>query len=202
MKPLLLAVLLSAVSFSAQAASDQFTFSNGGAFAFGSEGDSCTFTSVDVNVARSGSHNLQKSNNAIAEIDLQIFNFCTNTFIFEVGSTPSFQLVAVPGSLNVLPHSLQASGTMTASCFTGCSGGTDTLTFSLNLQVVGSQTIEQKTDTQTTVFGITTHEHSDDNIAFTTGTVSVTSAAFGTLPISNWSTQINDEKDHSVLISD
>jgi len=199
MKALLLAVLLSAVSFSAQAASEQFTFSDGGALAFGSGGDSCTFVSVDVNIARSGSHNLNKSN-PLAEIDFQIFNFCTNTFVSEFGFTSSFQLVA-PGA-SVIPHSVQASGTMTASCFTGCSGGTDTLTFSLNLQVVGSQTIEQKTDTQTTSFGITTHDHSDSNIAFSTGTVSVTSAAFGTLPISNWTTQIVDQRDHSVLISD
>ena len=200
MKALLLAVLLSAVSFSAQAASEQFTFNDGGAFAFGSGGDSCTFVSVDVNIARSGTHNLSQSN-ALAEIDFQIFNFCTNTFVDEVGSTTSFQLVA-PGNAKGLPKSVQASGTMTASCFSGCSGGTDALTFSLNLPVAGSMTLEQKSDTQTTSFGITIHDHSDNNIAFTTGTVSVTSAAFGALPISNWMTEVTDQKDHSVLISD
>jgi hypothetical protein len=199
-KTLLLVVLLSAVSLTAQAANDQFTLSNGGASAVGYSADACKSVYVNVNISRSGTHNLKPSNTPLAEIDLQIIDSCANTVVFEVGSVGTFQLVA-PGAPSVLPRSVQASGTMTATCYVGCSGPTDFLTFSLNLQAVGSMTNEQKSETQTTFFGITTHTHSDINAAIATGTVSVSSAAFGALPISNWQTQVSDQKTHSVSIS-
>jgi hypothetical protein len=197
MKTLLAAVVLAPTAFSANAGTEQFAFSSGGASANGFGEDSCQFVFVEINVARSGIHNLNNpSSSGFAQISLQLMNFCTNTFVFEGGSTSNFQFSA-PGAPDSIPKSVQASGTMTTSC---CFGP-DTLTFSLNLQAVSSTTIEQQTTSKQTSFGVTTEEHFDNNILFTTGTVSVTSANYGTLPISSWQTQVNDQHSHSLTIS-
>ena len=197
MKTMLAVVLLAAITLPVNAGTEQFAFSNGGAFANGLGQDSCQLVFVEINVARSGSHNLSNpSTTGFAQISLQLMNFCTNTFVFEGGSTSNFQFSA-PGAPDSIPMSVQASGTMTTSC---CFGP-DTLTFSLNLQAVSSTTIEQQTTSKQTSFGVTTEEHFDNNVLFTTGTVSVTSANYGTLPISTWQTQVNDEHSHSLTIS-
>lgn len=197
------AVALSVVaSFSAYAASDNYSFSNGGGEGSGIVFDSCSLTFASVDFSRTGTHNLNApSATGLVLITFSVNNFCTGSFLFISGSTTNFQFEA-PGAPNGIPQSVKASGTIAATCFgSGCPSPTDTVTFSIAWQSLGTLGIEEQETVHTTAYGVTRDGHSDYNMVHASGTVTLTSANLGTLPVSNWFNELSDEKTHTITIS-
>lgn len=196
------ALALSVVaSFSAYAASDNYSFSNGVAMASGLAITSCQFVSPDVIVARAGTHNLNApSTTGVALINIGVYDYCTGSFFFESAYTTNFQFSA-SGPTTGIPQSVTASGTVTANCYSpSCPSSTDTVTFSVAWDSVGASAREATTTSHITAPGVTTDEHRDETYvpARVTGTVSTVN--LGTVQ-SNWSANLADAKTHTVSIT-
>jgi hypothetical protein len=205
MRKLAFAIALTTVApFSAHATTQTVSFSSAGAAAFGVASTSCSFVDAYINVAKNGAQNLNApSTTGFAFAYLTGYNFCSGSFsfFFEYGSTSTFTFAA-PGAPNVLPQSVQASGSIPMYC-SGCSSSSDTLTFSIALQPVGTATYEQ-TGTVRSSYppGVTVDQHFDFNSAYaTTGTVTLSSQNFGTIPVANGFAGVNDQKVHTITIT-
>jgi hypothetical protein len=194
-------VLPMAASFSAYPATvEHFSFSTGGGLVSGSGLTSCGYVSVSVYATRSGTHNLSApSSTGLAYAFINIYNSCTGASFFEYGSTTNFQFSA-PGTPNVMPQSVTASGVIPMSCTgTGCPSS-DNLTFSMVLKPLGTMTFESAASVKTSYATVTTDEHFDTNSAFASGPVTVSSQSLGTIVLP-WFTEVSDEKTHTVTIS-
>jgi hypothetical protein len=195
---------------SAYAATASFSSSSAGAGANGYGFiNSCEQATVNINVSQNGARNLSApSTTGFAYATVFVYNYCPPAYFayaFEYGSTSTFEFDA-PGAPNVLPNSVQASGSIPLSCFnivgTVCPSSSDTLTFSMNLQPIGTASFEQATTMRTSYSGMVVDQHIDGNFAFaTTGSVTVSSQNFGALPVPNGSAAISDQKVHTVTIN-
>lgn len=184
-----------------------FSMSKGTASALGFGFTNCTAWSVILDASSTGTHNLSApATQGFAFVDLEVFNFCTNSDFFVASSTNNIQFTSGPVTTNNVPKFINASGTLTlpgTNCTSsGCSDASDTVTFSIAVQPVSDTTshIFQHTR-KTSPDGVTMEEIRDANSAIGTGTVSVSSQTFGTLTGGTWDTSVNDEKTHMITIT-